>query len=83
MTNRDCAAMTREELASALQEACLGNDQCRLAAGLAKGRDKRRYQQWADVHARNIRVLADALHGPPSAEILAMSDDDLMRELMA
>lgn len=75
------ADLSRTAAESMLAESLHGNDVARLAAGLSRGAERRRCAAIARQHGRNAMVLADRLYGAPSADIAAMSDDDLLQAL--
>jgi hypothetical protein len=77
----DPATLSRADAESMLAESLHGEDMARLAAGMARGAAKRRAVAIASQHLRNAHALADRLYGAPSADVLAMSDDALLREL--
>lgn len=55
----------------------------RLAAGLSRGANRQRFARYARQHGRNALALSDAIDGPIPADIAAMSDDQLVAELLA
>ncbi len=66
-----------------LRESAINADRARLAAGLAKGAARRRYAEYARIHHRNCLAISDRLHGPVSADIAAMSIDELAAALQS
>lgn len=77
------SAHSTDQLRAMLQESAAQADLCRMAAGLAKGATRRRYEAFASQHGRNALALAEALYGPIPADIAAMSDDELTALLTA
>lgn len=71
------------QLEAMLQESATQADLARMAAGLSKGATRRRFKAYAAQHHRNAIAISDALHGPVPADILAMSDDELIATLTA
>lgn len=71
------------QLEAMLQESATQADLARMAAGLSKGAQRRRYKAYAAQHHRNALALSDALYGEPSEDIMAMSDDELVALLTA
>lgn len=82
MRTVDPRSLTRDEAEAALATACQQDDAARLAAGLMRGNARRQLKAYARAHGQNAIALADALHGPPGADIQGMSDAELAAELM-
>lgn len=72
-----------ERLANARDESAAQDELCRAVAGMAKGKARRTYCALASDHLRAALTCADAIDGPLSADIAALSDDDLLAELTA
>lgn len=71
------------QLEALLQESATQADLARMAAGLSKGATHRRYKAYASLHHANAVAISDALYGPVPADILAMTDDELIATLSA
>ena len=57
-------------------------ERAEIAAALAPARQRRRYGEYAKRHKVNMLALADIAY-PISADLAAMSDDDLLAALEA
>lgn len=77
------SAHSPAQLHDMLQESASQADLARMAAGMTKGATHRRYMAYAAQHHRNAIAISDALYGPVPADILAMSDEELIATLTA
>lgn len=66
-----------------LREECAALEKAECAAVLARGARKRMALQVVRLHRRNVLALAERADGPIPADVLALSDGELLAELAA
>lgn len=66
-----------------LDQAIMLADVARGFAGMSRGKARLTFMRAAKRREAGVIAIADAQYGAPSADIAAMSDDELLSELTA
>ena len=66
-----------------LDQAIMLADVARGFAGMSRGKARSTFMRAAKRREADVIAIADAQYGAPSADIAAMSDDELLSELTA